>query len=64
MVEEWTGAIVAKLHINGIKGVELARELGVTPEYVSMVLNGKRPGAGMKDRMNAAIDAIVARKSK
>lgn len=64
MVEAWTGNIVGMLHVHGITRMELADELGVTPEYVSMVLNGKRSVPAMEKRMTAAIDAIVERRSK
>lgn len=63
MSEKWTGEIVASLHINKIKQRELAKELDITEEYVSMILCGKKTSAGMEDRMRAAIDSIVGRRS-
>lgn len=63
MDENWTGSIVAALHVNRIKQIELAKELNVTVQYVSMVLNGKKESRGMKERMEAAIDAIVERRA-
>ena len=62
MVAEWTGEIVALLHVNGISQNELAREMGNTPQYVCMVLNGKRSPNGIDVRMKEAITAIVERK--
>lgn len=62
MMEMWTGGVVAKLHTHSISRAELADELGVTPQYVSMLLNGKKTSAGMESRMMAAIDAIVDRR--
>lgn len=59
MAEKWTADIVGKLHLNGITRRELASELGVTAQYVTMVLNGKRPPAGMGERMEQAICNIV-----
>lgn len=62
MAEQWTADIVAKLHLNGITRRELADEMGVTAQWVTMVLNGKKKSdAGMPERMDAAITAIVAR---
>jgi hypothetical protein len=33
MVEKWTGALIGKMHNNGIKQVELAEKLGITNAY-------------------------------
>ena len=63
MMEKWTGGVVAKLHMHGITRNELAAELGITPQYVSMLLNGKKTSPGMEPRMMAAIEAIVERRS-
>ncbi len=63
MGEEWTGRIVGLLHTHRIKQVELARELGLTAQYVSMVLNGKKSPKGIEERMEDAIQAIIDRRS-
>lgn len=62
MVEIWTGEIVAKLHTHKISQNELADELGLTAQYVSMVLNGKKSPKGMHERMTTAIATIVERR--
>ena len=43
MKEPWTGNVVGRMHVYGIKNDELARRCGYSPQYLSMVLNGKRP---------------------
>lgn len=63
MVEAWTGSIVGLLHTHKIKQTELAQEMGVTAQYVSMVLNGKKNPKDIKERMEAAISAIIDRRS-
>lgn len=63
MTENWTGGIVATMHTHRIKQSELAQEMGLTFQYVSMVLNEKRQPKGMKERMEAAIDAIIERRA-
>lgn len=63
MAENWTGEIVAAMHTHRIKQSELAQEMGLTFQYVSMVLNEKRQPKGMKERMEAAIDAIIDRRT-
>ena len=62
MGEEWTGRIVGLLHTHRIKQTELARELGLTAQYVSMLLNGKKSSKGIDERMEAAIQAINERR--
>ena len=62
MPPKWTGRIVAALHTLGVTQHELASELGVTPEYVSMLLGGKRTSKKMEERMDAAVEAIAERK--
>ena len=47
MTQEWTGRVVGLLHTHRITQAELAFELGLTAQYVSMVLNGKKSSKGM-----------------
>ena len=63
MATEWTGRIVGLLHMHRITQAELASELGITAQYVSMVLNGKKTSKGIDERMEAAIQAIVDRRN-
>lgn len=62
MLERWTGSIVSKMHIYQITRVELAKEMNVTKSYVSMILNGARKPEGIRQRVEAAVDALVQRK--
>ena len=64
MPEKWTGRLVGKMHNEDVTNEDLAKELGVTPAYVSMVLNSKRNPADAKERFNAAADAIIARRNQ
>ena len=63
MPNDWTGRIVGLLHTHRITQVELASELGLTAQYISMVLNGKKTSKGIDERMEVAIQAIIARRS-
>lgn len=56
--EAWTGEIVGLLHVYGLTQADLAEEMGVTKEYISMLLNGKKTAAGAEDRMKAAIQKL------
>lgn len=63
MPAQWTGEIVGKLHANRIQQVQLAAHMGLTPEYVSMVLNGKRKPQNAEQAFRAALDELIAEKS-
>lgn len=62
MPEVWTGNIVGKMHNNDVRYEDLAQEMGVTKAYVSMILNGRRKPAGIRDRMEKALENIVKNK--
>ena len=64
MPEKWTGDISAIMHIHRITGMQLAKELGYTKEYVSMVLNGKRSPAGAEQKFREAINRILQEKGQ
>ena len=59
MLAHWIGEIVGLMHKQGISNKLLAAHLGVTPEYISMVLNGHREPAGIEDRLRNAINEIA-----
>lgn len=64
MVEEWTGIAVGKMHTYKISNTELAEELNLTPQYVSMVLNGAKKPRDAEERFLAAIDSIIRKKKE
>lgn len=59
MLKKWIGDVVGEMHIRKITTNQLAAHLGVTPEYISMILNGHREPAGIEDRLRNAIEEIV-----
>lgn len=62
MLDKWIGEVVGELHVSGIEHREVAKELGVTAEYLSMIFNGKRTAKGMERRVKDAINSIKAQK--
>lgn len=60
--KKWTGDLVGLMHDNKISKTLLAEELGVTREYVSMVLNGHREPTGAEQKFREALDGIIERK--
>lgn len=63
MPAQWTAEIVGILHANRIKQTELAAHMGVTPEYLSMVLNGKREPAGAEQKIRDALAKLLSAQS-
>lgn len=64
MPEKWTGRLVGKMHNERVTFDELAKEMGVSKPYVSMLLNGKRKPPNIQKRMEAALEAIIKRERK
>ena len=63
MSDKWTGRLIGKMHNERVTNDDLAKEMGVTKSYVSMILHGKRKPTGIKERMETAVVAIVDRRS-
>lgn len=64
MLAHWRGNVVGQMHNYGITHKQLADQLGVTREYVSMVLNGHRNPADAEERFNAAIVELVKKQQE
>lgn len=59
MLAQWIGVFVGKMHQHRVTNTQLAQEMGVTREYLSMILNGHREPNGIEQRMNNALDNLV-----
>lgn len=59
MLAQWIGDLVGKMHKWKISKKRLAEHLGVTPEYVSMVLNGHREPANAEEKFCKAVEEII-----
>lgn len=57
--KKWTGNLVGLMHDHKISKTLLAEELGVTREYVSMVLNEHREPVGAADRFREAVMSLI-----
>lgn len=62
MPEKWTGKLLGTMHNEDVTYDDLAKELGVTKSYVSMILNGRRSPPGIQKRMETALRNIVVSK--
>ena len=64
MLAQWIGDFVGRMHCNRVTITQIANEMGVTREYLSMVLNGHREPGGIERRMNDALDSVVEKRSE
>ncbi len=62
MPEMWTGDLIGRMHNAKVTKVDIANEMGVSKSYISMILNGVRESKNAEARLNAAFDAIMARR--
>lgn len=58
-MEQWIANVVGKMHINKITQTELAKKMGVTNDYIWMILNGKKTPKNAETRIMSAIDEII-----
>lgn len=60
-MENWSKKIKHKMIDKDVKQSELAKQLNVSEQYISMVLNGKRTTPNLSyEEFDRAIDEIVA----
>lgn len=58
----WQAEVFAMMKDNNISRSDLAEAAGVTPEYVSMVLNKRRNPAGAENTFRATIQKLLTEK--
>jgi plasmid maintenance system antidote protein VapI len=59
MLAQWIGDFIGRMHRNRVTITQLAQEMDVTREYLSMILNGHREPQGIEQRMNDALDNLI-----
>lgn len=60
MLAQWICDLVGQMHKHRVPQKRLAEHLGVTPEYVSMVLNGHREPAKAEEKFCKAVEELIA----
>ena len=63
LIESWTGELIGKMHISEVRIDELAKEAGFSKGYISMILNCKKKPPGARERLEAAFERIIERRS-
>lgn len=59
MPAQWTGNVVGKMHLAGVRKSDLAKAIGYTPEYLSMILNGHRSPKDAQKTIESALDRLI-----
>lgn len=63
MLAQWIGDFAGRMRLHRVTITQIAKEMGVTREYLSMILNGHREPPGIDKRVNDALDNIIEKKS-
>ena len=63
MLAQWIGDFVGRMHRHRITITQIAQEMGVTREYLSMILNGHREPPDIENRMNDALNSVIEKNS-
>lgn len=63
MLAQWIGDFVGRMHRYRVTITQIAQEMGVTREYLSMILNGHREPLGIDKRMNEALDNLIQKQN-
>lgn len=63
MADIWAANVAGKLYYHGIKQKDVAKKMGVTRQYVGMILKGKRSPEDGRERIEAAVDEIIKEKA-
>jgi transcriptional regulator with XRE-family HTH domain len=64
MLAQWIGDFVGKMHLNRVTITQVSQEMGVTREYLSMILNGHREPQDIEQRINDALDRVIKKNSE
>lgn len=64
MLAQWIGDFIGKMHRYRVSITQLAQEMDVTREYLSMILNGHRDPKGIEERMNEALDNLIEKQHR
>ena len=61
LYENFVGNVTVILEQRGLSRADLARQMGVTPSFVTQILNGTRePGLGVIERVAASLGVAPA----
>lgn len=62
-MEHWIAEVVGLMHIHKITQMDLAKHIGVTNDYISLILRGKKSPKNIEKRLKIAVDEIIKQKN-
>lgn len=62
-MEHWIAEVVGLMHIHKITQIDLAKHIGVTNDYISLILRGKKSPKNIEERLKIAVDEIIEQKN-
>lgn len=62
-MEKWIGEAVGLMHLHRITQQMIGDRLGVTNDYISMILRGVKSPKGAEERVMGAIQAIISERN-
>lgn len=60
----WIAEAAGKMKVNGITGIQVAKKMGVSQQWLSYLLNGKRSTEDAEQRVMTAINEIITEQQK
>lgn len=63
MPAQWTADLIGEMHLKHVTKKQLAEFIGVTPEYISMILNGHKEPKGAEDKLKEALRQLIAERN-
>lgn len=61
-MENWIAEVRGRMYVNKVTNLDIAEHLGVTPQYVSYIFNGKRSPKDAEEKIKTAVDEIIDQK--
>ena len=58
-MENWIAEVRGRMYVNKVTNLDIAEHLGVTPQYVSYIFNGKRTPKDAEEKIRGAVEAII-----
>ena len=62
MAERWAAKVRGEMLVWDITSDMLAREMDITPQYLSAVFNGRKPATALKPRILETLTKMIERR--
>lgn len=61
-MDKWTGRLIGRMHNAGVTSNDLAKHLGVTKAYISMILNCHKKPKDAQQKLETAFAEILEKR--